>query len=376
LIRKTVVLGIFVGLGMGFLQQARSAASPWPLQLEMRVPFEPTTFPSAGRSYLTYELYLTNFGAAPLTLRRVEVLDADKSAAEPIAAFEAGQLNTVLQRIGDQIVGDQIPAADDSSRRQVVAGATVVVYLSIALEDAAHVPIHLRHRVLTTDSTVDGAIVGTQHTKLLVLGAPVRGTQWLASEGPSNDSHHRRGITVFDGRAQISRRYAIDWVQVDNGAPFSGDERDNGSHHAYGKEVLAVANGIVVTAKDGLPDNVPGHNEGFHPAMPITFDTLAGNTVTLDLNNGQFAYYCHLQPNSLRVKAGDRVRRGQVLAKIGNSGDSRGPHLHFEVTNSPKFLAGEGVPYLIDQYRVKSGDGWQDHTRELPLRDMLIDFGK
>jgi murein DD-endopeptidase MepM/ murein hydrolase activator NlpD len=69
------------------------------------------------------------------------------------------------------------------------------------------------------------------------------------------------------------------------------------------------------------------------------------------------------------------VRRGQVLARIGNSRDARGPHLHFEVTTSPKLLAGEGLPYLIDRYRVKSNATWQTHTRELPLRDMLIDFG-
>jgi murein DD-endopeptidase MepM/ murein hydrolase activator NlpD len=134
---------------------------------------------------------------------------------------------------------------------------------------------------------------------------------------------------------------------------------------------------MVVTAKDGLPENVPGHNEAFHPAVPITIDTISGNTITLKLSGGQFAYYFHLQPGSLRVKAGDRVRRGQILARIGNSGDAREPHLHFEVTTSSRLMTGEGVPYLIDQYRVKStDDAWQIRTRELPLKDMQIDFGQ
>jgi len=75
---------------------------------------------------------------------------------------------------------------------------------------------------------------------------------------------------VFEGRPQISRRYAIDWMQVKNGALFSGDERDSRSYYSYGKDVLAVADGEVVSARDGLPDNVPGHNENFHPAIPIT----------------------------------------------------------------------------------------------------------
>jgi murein DD-endopeptidase MepM/ murein hydrolase activator NlpD len=54
------------------------------------------------------------------------------------------------------------------------------------------------------------------------------------------------------------------------------------------------------------------------------------------------------------VKAGDRVRRGQLLARIGSSGDAREPHLHFEVTTSAKQLAGEGVPYVLDEYRLSA----------------------
>ena len=144
--------------------------------------------------------------------------------------------------------------------------------------------------------------------------------------------------------------------------------------------MLAVADAIVVIAKDGLPDNVPGHNtsehEGFHPAVPLTMDTHGGNTIVLDLGSGQFANYFHLQPGSLRVKVGDHVRRGQVMALIGDSGDAREPHLHFEITNSPKLLAGEGLPYVIDHFRVKSEKGWQNRTGELPLKDMVIEFGR
>src|SRR5580704_5698745 len=85
--RRTVIWkGLVCAL---ILTRLAPAASTWPPQLEMRVPFEPTAFPSDGRTYLTYELYLTNFAANPITLRRVEVLDADDSAAAPIAAFEA-----------------------------------------------------------------------------------------------------------------------------------------------------------------------------------------------------------------------------------------------------------------------------------------------
>ena len=212
-----------------------------------------------------------------------------------------------------------------------------------------------------------------------MLGPPVEGADWLAADGPSNDedNHHRRGVLIVDGRAVDSRRYAIDWKQVRHGASFDGDARDVHSYYAYGKTVLAVADGRVVAARDGLPDNVPGHGEAFHPAVPITFETAGGNTITLDLGGGQFAHYCHLQPGSLRVKARDHVRRGQVLARVGDSGDSREPHLHFEVTTSSKLVAGEGVPYLIDRYRCRSAsDGPVElHIRELPLNNSVVIFG-
>jgi hypothetical protein len=356
------------------LTRLAPAASTWPPQLEMRVPFEPTAFPNDGRTYLTYELYLTNFAANPITLRRVEVLDADDSSAAPIAAFEAPQLDALVQPIGAQT-----SAEGNSDSHQLAGGRSVVVFLWIALEHGASVPNHLRQRVVTAEFVAEGAVIATHHTELLVLGPPLTGTNWLADDGPSNDpeNHHRRGFLVFQGHALIARRYAIDWVQNHNGKTFSGDASDKRSYYAYGKPVLAVADSTVVAATDGLPDNVPRHNGEFTPAVEMTPDTVFGNHIVLDLGGQQFASYCHLQPGSVRVKVGDHVRRGQVLAKIGNSGDAREPHVHFQVQTTSDPLAGEGVPYLIDHYRVKSADDvWQNHKRELPLGGMLIDFGQ
>jgi Peptidase family M23 len=360
---------------MGLFHEARSENPPWPLQLEMRVPFDPTAFPSAGRTYLAYELYLTNFTGNPLTLSRIEVLDADTSGAQPIAAFEGKDLDALLQAVGG-------PQDGSGAASQIAGGHSLVVFMWMAFDAGARVPNKLRHRVVMADAAVEGAVIGTHHAELKVLRSPVQGSNWLASDAPSNDSdnHHRRGVFVAEGRAAISRRYAIDWMQVENGASFSGDARDKRSYYAYGKPVLAVADATVVVVKDGLPDNVPGHNtpghEGFNPAVALTMDTQGGNTITLDLSNGQFAHYFHLQSGSLRVKVGDHVRRGQILALIGNSGDAREPHLHFEVTTSSKLLTGEGLPYLIDRYRVKSENGSQSRMRELPLKDMVIDFGQ
>jgi len=380
--------------GMDNVKQPRSHAAPQGEYCDLertRLCFDPDTISpcrlgvaarardarairAPGIHLSNIELYLTNFAANPITLRRVEVLDADDSSAAPIAAFEAPQLDALVQPIGAQT-----SAEGNRDTRQLAGGRGVVVFLWIALEHGARVPNHLRQRVTTAEFVAEGAIIATHHRELLVLGPPVTGTNWLADDGPSNDAenHHRRGILVFQGRALISRRYAIDWQQNQNGKDFSGDASDKRSYYAYGKPVLAVADSTVVTARDGLPDNVPRHNGEFTPAVEMTPDTVFGNHIVLDLGGQQFASYLHLQPGSVRVKVGDHVRRGQVLAKIGDSGDAREPHVHFQVQTSSDPLAGEGVPYLIDHYRVKSADDvWHTRTRELPLGGMLIDFGK
>jgi hypothetical protein len=354
-------------------KQSAAKSTAWPVPLEMRVPFDPTAFPSGRHVYLMYELHLTNFGTTPLSLSRIEVCDA-VGTAQPIVAFEAQQLEDMLQPLGGK------PLSNPKGKLLIGDGQTAIAFMSIAFERGAHIPDRLLHHVIMATSIATGAVITTHHTTLRVLRPPVEGANWLAADGPGNDqdNHHRRGVFILDGRAVDSRRYAIDWKQIKGDASFSGDPQDVRSYFAYGRAVLAVADARVVLARDGLPDNTPGHGESFHPAVPITIDTVAGNMITLDIGGGQFAYYLHLQPGSVAVKAGDRVRRGQVLARIGSSGDAREPHLHFEVTTSLRLIAGEGVPYLIDRYRCMSACGGPPELRirELPLNRNVITFGE
>jgi murein DD-endopeptidase MepM/ murein hydrolase activator NlpD len=344
-----------------------------PPQIELRVPFDPTAYPSGGRTYLMYELYMTSFSSDPIDLRRIEVFDADMPAGQPLAVFEGEQIDTLTQKIGGQ------PSAN-ASKRLVDAGATVIVFMQVGFDSRARLPDRLRHRVLTAGDSIEGAVATTHRTELKVLVPPVRGAHWHASDGPSNDreNHHRRGGLVLDGRRSISSRYATDWF-LTNGKIYkwhNGDAHDKNSYYSYGQSVFAVGDGTIVAARDGMPDNYPGPVEDFRRAVPLTFETALGNMIVLDLGGGQFAHYGHLQPGSVRVKMGDRVRSGDPLARIGVSGDPNVPHLHFEVTTSAKPLAGEGVPYVIDQFRVKTPDGtWNTFTRELPSRNMLVAFG-
>jgi murein DD-endopeptidase MepM/ murein hydrolase activator NlpD len=107
-----------------------------------------------------------------------------------------------------------------------------------------------------------------------------------------------------------------------------------------------------------VPGKLPGDT---------TVKNVTGNHVILDLGGGLFAFYAHLKAGSLRVREGDRVRRGQPLALTGNSGNTTGAHLHFHVMDAPSALAAEGVPYVIDSFVL------QGRVRSL---DNLVDVGQ
>ncbi|HKN68597.1 MAG TPA: M23 family metallopeptidase, partial [Gemmatimonadaceae bacterium] len=217
---------------------------------------------------------------------------------------------------------------------------------------------------------------------LLVIAPPLRGGPWLAANGPSAESGHRRAMIPLDGAFYIAQRFAIDWVKVDaTNKTYSGDSLKNSSYYAYGNDALAVADGIVTEVKDSIPENVPGINSR---AVPITLETVGGNHVIVDLGGGHFAFYAHLQPGKIRVKLGDRVRRGQVLGLVGNSGNSTEPHLHFHVSDASSPLGSEGVPYAFEILTVVGHcEGFTGQCprsaevvrhREMPVANELVRF--
>lgn len=357
--------------------------------VDLEVPFAPTPVKANGKVNLFYELHVTNFRSNNLELTRVEVL-GDAVNALPLAVYKEVELTSLIARPG--------APADLSDKRIIGGGMRAVVFIQIILDTEADLPGSLRHRLFFKpdesntngdERVVEGAKVVIHRSAPLVISSPLRGAGWVALSALSNTNSHRRTMVVVNGKARIAQRFATDWTRIGaDGLAFRGDPAKNANWSPYGAEVLAVANAIVVAVKDGIPENDPTADK---KAVPITLETVGGNHIILDLGNGHFAFYAHLQPKSLRVKVGDKVRRGQVLALLGNSGQSDAPHLHFHITDDNSPLGAEGLPYVFESFEMQGilsskkllvEGGWKpqpntptDKRRlEMPIENAIVRF--
>lgn len=378
-------LGFVAGGLFGWIVAYAAPPTDQPaLAIDMRVPEAPQWIDARDGRHALYELHLANFRARPLKLQRIEVRDTVEN--QPIAEFTGEALTSILVRPGTPQLPDPL---------ELTAGTTAVAFIELKLPRAARPP-HVLTQVLDFAEAADGSepayrvtseplTVGDEH---LVLSTPMRGTGWLAANGLGNTSGHRRALLPVNAAARIAQRYAIDWVQIgENGRVARDDSKTNASFFCYGAPVLAVADGVVTTVKDGIPENMPLSDQ---LAVKITVETITGNYVLLDIGGGAWVVYGHLQPGSLKVKRGDRVTRGQELGLIGNSGNSDAPHLHIHVSDRPAGIAAEGLPFAFEKFSwrghvdnlesmIETSTMWQAtandaRERELPLDGDVVDF--
>jgi murein DD-endopeptidase MepM/ murein hydrolase activator NlpD len=188
-------------------------------------------------------------------------------------------------------------------------------------------------------------------TDITILGPPLSGNGWAALNGccQAGGIHRGTGLPV-NGQIHFAQRFAIDWMQLNVDAKFSHNDGKNVTDYAdYGAKVIAVADGTVVETLANLDDQVPGD---LPDPKTITIDNIDGNHIVLDLGHGKYAFYAHLQKNSLLVAKGAHVKRGQVLALLGNTGNTSAPHLHFHLEDSQSVLGSSGLPYVIGHFKV------------------------
>ena len=165
-----------------------------------------------------------------------------------------------------------------------------------------------------------------------------------------------------------NQRFAFDLVGAgEDGKTHRGDGTRNEDYYAFGRDVLAPADGTVVEVIDGVRDNTPGSMNAY---------SAVGNCVIIQHREDEVSVLAHLKQGSIVVKSGDKVKRGQLLGQCGNSGNSSEPHLHYHLQNSPVLQDGLGIKCVFQKVIVTaegtSGGKTETRTDFSPVKGETI----
>ena len=337
--------------------------------IEMNITFAPIEVKSTdGKINLLYSVQTEDFETKGYTLKDFQAINSAN--------------NTILCSIADttkyllitktNILADDYPMRDYSNFR-----------ISVGLVlDPEQVPQKIKHKLIVVkdgqEKTIEGAETNVSREQIPVISSPLKGERFMCNNTTviSNNIHpvyqmKYRGIT------RVPERFCADWIKIDeNGNYFTGDYHVCENWYVYGENVYAVADGQVVSVKDGYADQSPV----FTQPIPTTLFDGDGNSVVIHINSG-YVTYGHLIPNSILVRPGQIVKNGDVIGKVGNSGDSDAPHLHFGLHTDFPYYISEGLPYYIDRVEKLGSTGFlfgpytKLATTEIHYNELVENFG-
>ena len=315
------------------------------LPIEANVSYLSDLIKTNNSTQLIYELNILNNYRVPFTLTKVEIYDLQKDE-NPIATFDSDYLDKHFER----------PGNDDLDDLKVLSNNQFgILNLELVFKQGIPIPNKIFHKLYfegqnkkeeTLTIPIEVAVIKVPEIANVTFGLPFnKKGKWLYEAAES----HQASRFLTEGKANYPQRFAIDWIFVDKNGYFAKDDiKKNENWKGYGVELISVADGTIVGTKDGIIENEPLSEE---MAVKITLETLGGNYIIIDIGNNIYAFYGHLIPNSLKVKIGDKVKKGQIIGLLGNSGNSDCPHLHFHLeSKSNAFFGGEGMPYLIKEF--------------------------
>jgi murein DD-endopeptidase MepM/ murein hydrolase activator NlpD len=202
---------------------------------------------------------------------------------------------------------------------------------------------------------------------------PLRGVSYVGWGASFHTGH----------RWAIPEEFALDIAKLSgDGLSHKGDGTRFEDYYAYGADVLAAAAGRVIEAANDQPEDPaamqrPNESQEAYFArlqkdqagrLAKGMTTVTGNYVLIDHGQSEYSFYAHLQPGSARVRVGDQVKAGDVIGKLGSSGNSTEPHLHFHVSDSADPLMSAGIPVNFSNVTIQ----WADLPRPIQSGDVVI----
>lgn len=170
--------------------------------------------------------------------------------------------------------------------------------------------------------------------------------EWFISQGIEGEITHKDDW-----------KYAWDFVVADkNSSQFSGDGLEAKDYFCFNLPITAPLDGEVVKVVDSIENNLI--NE-------VNLDQNWGNTIVLAHEFGLFSALSHLEPHSVKVKVGDSIKKGDMLATCGNSGRSPYPHLHFQFQLSDK-IGDKTYKFPFSSFISNTSSGYLLKTFDYP----------
>ena len=232
-----------------------------------------------------------------------------------------------------------------------------------------------RHRLpIDHDLQVEADVNPRDYATKTNLILPLAGKVFVW-EGHDFYAHHRR-VPLHAANVQKlgiqanANRYGSDLVIVDeHGRMYHDDPYDKRHYYSYGAPIYAPGAGKIVSMANNVPDNEFQDKHITSPELPAGADPNLGNYVLIDHGKGEFSIFPHMMPGSVKVKAGQNVRQGEIIGRVGFSGDAIFPHVHYSLLAGPDIYHDEAVPAYFTRFRRLLG------SKSVDVQKGTIDSG-